>query len=106
MRLIIDGNQTVGQAPDQRLIASIRKAQDWLGQLTSGKTTSLGAIAKAEGVTTTHVSNIINRAFLAPDIVRMILNGTQPATLTSDSLKRVLPLPLDWEEQRQLLGFN
>ena len=106
MRLIIDGNQTVGQAPDQRLIASIRKAQDWLGQLTSGKTTSLGAIAKAEGVTTTHVTNIINRAFLAPDIVRMIMNGTQPATLTSDLLKRVLPLPLDWEEQRQLLGFN
>ena len=106
MRLIIDGNQTVGQAPDQRLIASIRKAQDWLGQLTSGKTTSLGAIAKAEGVTTTHVTNIINRAFLAPDIVRMILNGTQPATLTSDSLKKLLPLPLDWEEQRQLLGIN
>ena len=106
MRLIIDGNQTVGQAPDQRLIASIRKAQDWLEQLMSGKTTSLGAIAKAEGVTTTHVTNIINRAFLAPDIVRMILNGTQPATLTSDSLKRVLPLPLDWEEQRQLLGLN
>ena len=106
MRLIIDGNQTVGQALDQRLIASIRKAQDWLGQLTSGKTTSLGAIAKAEGVTTTHVTNIINRAFLAPDIVRMIMNGTQPATLTSDLLKRVLPLPLDWEEQRQLLGFN
>ena len=106
MRLIIDGNQTIGQAPDQRLITSIRKAQDWLGQLTSGKTTSLGVIAKAEGVTTTHVTNIINRAFLAPDIVRMILNGTQPATLTSDSLKRVLPLPLDWEEQRQLLGIN
>ncbi len=106
MRLIIDGNQTVGQAPDQRLIASIRKAQGWLEQLTSGKTTSLGAIAKAEGVTTTHVTNIINRAFLAPDIMRMIMNGTQPATLTSDLLKRVLPLPLDWEEQRQLVGFN
>ncbi|HBK43064.1 MULTISPECIES: recombinase family protein [unclassified Polynucleobacter] len=106
MRLIIDGNQTVGQALDQRLIASIRKAQDWLGQLTSGKTLSLGEIANAEGVTTTHVTNIINRAFLAPDIVRLILNGTQPATLTSDSLKRMLPLPLDWEEQRNVLGIK
>lgn len=106
MRLFIDGNQTVGQAPDQRLIVSIRKAQDWLEQLTSGKTTSLGAIAKAEGVTTTHVTNIINRAFLAPDIMRMILNGTQPASLTSDSLKRALPLPLDWENQRNLLGIK
>jgi len=70
------------------------------------KTTSLGAIAKAEGVTTTHVTNIINRAFLAPDIMRMILNGTQPASLTSDSLKRALPLPLDWENQRKLLGIK
>lgn len=61
---------------------------------------------KAEEVTTTHVTNIINRAFLAPDIVRMILNGTQPATLTLDSLKRMLPLPLDWEKQRKVLAIK
>jgi len=49
---------------------------------------------------------MIHRAFLAPDIIRAIMNGTQPIHLTGDYLKRHAPLPLDWEDQRKLLGFK
>ena len=49
---------------------------------------------------------MIYRAFLAPDIIRSIMNGTQPARLNSDLLKKIVPLPLDWEDQRKLLGFK
>ncbi len=47
----------------------------------------------------------IYRACLAPDIVRAILAGTHPPSLTLDSLKDRLPLPLEWRAQRALLGF-
>jgi site-specific DNA recombinase len=105
MRLMV-GNKTALQTPDQVLINSIRKAQDWLEQLTSGKVSSVGELAKQEGTTSNFITRMIYRAFLAPDIVRSIMNGTQPATLNSDLLKKIVPLPLEWEDQRKLLGFK
>ena len=83
----------------------IDKAHDWFGRLTSGKAKSIKDIAVAEGVTNSYVRKIIHRAFLAPDIVRAILNGTQPPELNLESLKKFIPLPIDWNEQRKLLGF-
>ena len=52
------------------------------------------------------VSRILPLAFLAPDIVRAILAGDQPVTLTAERLKRLPSLPLDWRAQRRLLGFS
>ncbi|WP_062309653.1 recombinase family protein [Polynucleobacter sinensis] len=105
MRLMV-GNKTALQMPDQILINSIRKAQDWLEKITSGKVASVSEIAMQEGIASNAVTRLIYRAFLAPDIVRSIMNGTQPATLNSGLLKTIVPLPLDWDEQRKLLGFN
>jgi site-specific DNA recombinase len=105
MRLMV-GNKTALQTQDQVLTNSIRKAQDWLEQLTLGKVSSVSELAKQEGTTSNFITRMIYRAFLAPDIIRAIMNGTQPATLNSDLLKKVVPLPLDWEDQRKLLGFK
>ena len=105
VRLLIAGSQTIRQAPDTRLIRQIAKAHDWFERLTSGKAKSIKDIAVAEGVTNSYVRKIIHRAFLAPDIVRAILNGTQPPDLNLESLKKFIPLPIDWNEQRKLLGF-
>ncbi|CAM3762348.1 recombinase family protein [Polynucleobacter brandtiae] len=105
MKLLV-GNQSQRQSADAVLVASIQKGQAWLEQLTSGKAKSLAEIAKAERVTTPYITNTIHRAFLAPDIVRAILNGQQPHTLTANSLKQLLPLPHDWDEQRKILGIN
>ena len=105
MRLLV-GNKATLQSPNQVLINSIRTSQEWLEKLTTGKATSVDQIAKQEGTTSNAVTRLIYRAFLAPDIIRAIMNGTQPATLTSDLLKKIVPLPLDWEDQRKLLGFK
>ncbi len=45
------------------------------------------------------VSRILPLAFLAPDIVTAILDGTQPADLTAQKLKRLKDLPLDWQNR-------
>ena len=105
VRLLIPGSHTIRQTPDARLINQIAKAHDWLKRLTSGQVKSIKEIAMAEGVTNSYVRRIIHRVFLAPDIVRAILNGTQPPDLSMESLKRFIPLPIDWNEQRKLLGF-
>ena len=39
-------------------------------------------------------------AFLAPELVEAILEGTQPVGLTAEDLKRAGDLPLLWNEQR------
>jgi hypothetical protein len=44
-------------------------------------------------------------AFLAPDIVAAILEGRQPPSLAARQLARMPELPLDWAEQRRILGF-
>ena len=41
--------------------------------------------------------------FLAPDIIEAILEGRQTAAVTVEVFRR--PLPLDWSEQRLMLGF-
>jgi site-specific DNA recombinase len=44
---------------------------------------------------------------LAPDIVTDIVDGKNPPQLTAKKLMRLaLQLPIDWSEQRKLLGFR
>jgi site-specific DNA recombinase len=107
MRLLVQGSQQIQrQAPDNRLINLIAKAHDWLERLTSGKVKNVMEIAAEENVTSSYVTRVIYRAFLAPDIVQAILAGTQPPSLTLDKLKNNLPLPIDWNEQRKLFDFK
>jgi len=104
MRLLVGGaKQSHRQTKDLKLINGIVKSLDWLNLLTTGKVKSMQEIAEKEGVSSSYVTRSIYRAFLAPDIVRAIMNGTQPAHLTTDFIKRHSPLPLDWKEQRRLL---
>jgi DNA invertase Pin-like site-specific DNA recombinase len=107
MRLLVQGSQQIQrQSPDNGLINLVAKAHDWLGRLTSGRSKSIMEIAAEEKVTSSYVTRVIYRAFLAPDIVEAILAGTQPPSLTLDKLKHNIPLPIDWDEQRKLFGFK
>jgi hypothetical protein len=67
------------------------------------KTVSELASEKRIGPST--FARLLRVNYLAPDIQAAIIDGTQPERLTVwDILKG--PLPLDWEQQRQLLGFH
>jgi hypothetical protein len=105
IRLLVPGNAKA-TSRDDRLIQVIRKAIDWQERLTSGRAKGVAQIAAEEKISTSHVTRMIYRSFLAPDIVRSVIDGTQPAHLTSETLKQCLPLPIDWNEQRLLLGFE
>ena len=52
------------------------------------------------------VSRILPLGLLAPDIVEAILAGRQPTDLTVSRLKRLSDLPVSWDQQRRVLGFD
>jgi len=84
----------------------LAKAHEWLGQLTSGRSRSISSIAQAQRVTSSYVTRVVQLAVLAPDIVQRIAHGEQPPQLTARQLIHAVPLPLDWAQQRALLGFG
>ena len=60
----------------------------------------------SEEVTQSYVTRILRLAFLAPDVVKSIMTGRQPAWLDSGSLCSRTSISLDWDQQKQnfLLG--
>jgi hypothetical protein len=71
----------------------------------SGKQSSIEDLADHEGIPASEISRTLQLAFLAPDITKSILLGTQPTDLTAQSLKRLGQLPASWQDQRRLLGM-
>ena len=51
------------------------------------------------------MSRVLRLAFLAPNIVEAILEGTQPVTLSTKRQLLHQNLPFRWSDQRRLLGF-
>jgi hypothetical protein len=84
----------------------IYKAHDWLSRLTSGRYDSVQAIATEEQLTSSYVTQVIQLAFLAPDITIRLLNGQQPVGLTSNRLLQLVPLPMQWDKQSALLNLS
>ncbi|EIE52700.1 hypothetical protein C357_02344, partial [Citreicella sp. 357] len=88
-------------SPDETLIQNIAKAHLWFEQIKAGRT--LSEIAKAEGTTNGRIYQLIDLAFLAPDIIRDVLDGKHPPGFTSDWCVRHT-LPGDWQDQRALIA--
>ena len=104
MRLIINGAGPV--RVDQTLLKTIVRAHKWFNDLATGRVQNMAEIVSREGVDKSYVSRVVNLAFLAPDIIESILAGQQPADFSAEKLIRRTHLPIDWEQQRQFLGFD
>ncbi|MBF0584307.1 MAG: hypothetical protein HQL80_08745, partial [Magnetococcales bacterium] len=79
------------------------RAHRWLKLLESGQVSSMKELAEQEKLDGSYVSKILRLTLLAPDIIRAILDGRQPESLTLGDLME--PLPMLWSEQRVRLGF-
>jgi hypothetical protein len=66
---------------------------------------SITEIPKVERLPRTYAGSVIRFALLAPDIIEAILAGTQPIDLNLDRLISG-SLPIEWGEQRAVLGFK
>lgn len=90
---------------DTSLIRGVALAHDWARKLEEGAYGSAIEIAEAYALTERYVWKILRLAYLAPDIVEAILDGTQPMGL---SLRRIneAQLSADWRRQREALRFT
>jgi len=83
----------------------LRKA-DKLRRLTlTNRTKTLSELARESKLGPTQFAQFLRVNYLAPDIQAAIVDGTQPDTMTTWDLLSE-PMPLDWEQQRQLFGFR
>jgi hypothetical protein len=95
-KLILD---SLSSRRDDTLIRNIALAHAWFAELRAGA--SFAKVAERAGTSKRRVMQLVELAFLAPDRTAEILDGRQPAALTSDLLVKQ-GVPSDWTTQRQL----
>jgi hypothetical protein len=88
-------------ALDRTLLKAVALGWAWFEEIKAGAT--MQAIANREGVSQRRVAHLVDLAFLAPDIVRSIVEGRQPPTLTADRLIKSRHRML-WSDQRAWLS--
>lgn len=104
-RIVINGEHKQPRGVDANLIKLIAEATFWMEDLTSGKYGSISELADGLKLDRNEVSRTLPLAYLSPAIVTSILEGSQPADLTANDLKRLTNLPMNWAEQASALGF-
>ena len=105
VRLVIEGASTAEADPG--LVKLLQESFALRDQLLSGSDDSIETMSKRLGLSKGRITSRIRLAWLAPDIVKSILDGSQ---LIGFGVTRLLAmskdLPHDWTLQRQMLGFQ
>ena len=107
VRLVIaDPNNGHRPTADPALIRLLASAFAANAAMLRAKDRSPAEVADAHGYTNNYFTLLLRLATLAPSIVQAIVEGRQPVGLTRQRLAKVANLPIDWTEQRQMLGFK
>ena len=86
------------------MLTAIAKARKWIDDIRLGRLASFAEIAEREAVGERHIRLLAPLAFLSPQIIAAIAEGTAPADLTVTGLAKALPY--SWAEQEQWLGLR
>jgi site-specific DNA recombinase len=100
--IILEKNSGLEGALNEGLIQSIVRSHVWVRYLQDGTYNSIEALAKASLLHPKVVRQALRLAFLSPGITSAVLEGSQPAMLSSARIPKLLPLA--WKEHRRLLG--
>jgi len=107
MRLLVENadGQTLA---DPGLLRVIARAHDFQERLTQDPNlTTVPTLANQERLSVGYMSRLLRLPTLAPDIITAIINGKNSPQLTAKKLMRLtVHIPIDWAEQRMLLGFQ
>ena len=89
---------------DQVLLKALVRAHSWNRRLMNKDYVTIKDLAKAEGIRVNYMAVILRLIALAPDIQEAILESRHPSHITLADVKE--GFPIDWEEQRLMLGFS
>lgn len=90
-------------AHDASMLVALSRAYHWQRLIDTGVVDSGSDIARREGLHQTTVNALLRLTQLSPALVRDILNGHQPKTLSIRWLK-TNELPWDWDDQQEFFG--
>ena len=79
---------------DPTLVKALARAWIWRRALERGSARSVMDLASQAGHTERYVTRLLRLAYLAPDIIDAILEGSQPLSLTLERL-RTIDIPVD-----------
>jgi len=106
LRTLVD-NSDDRTVPDPGLLRIIARAHAIQERLIQNAKLSVHDISRDERVSSAYIYILLRLAWLAPDITVAVVNGRQPPQLSAMKLMRLTArLPIDWAEQRRLLGFR
>ena len=106
MRMLVESSDD-STAADPSLLRIVARAHDIQARLIQNAKLSVHDIAREEQVSAAYIYVLLRLPWLAPDITTAIVNGRHPPQLTAKRLMRLTPrMPVDWAEQRTLLGFR
>ncbi len=106
MRMLVE-NADDRTPADRGLLRIVARAHDVQLRLMQNVDLTVHDVAREEHVSAAYIYSVLRLSSLAPDIVSAVVNGRNPPQLTAKKLMRLSPhLPIDWREQRKLLGFS
>lgn len=106
LKLLVEGTSVrdSSQKPDRSLVRLLAQAKMFQDHALRNGTLIVKQLAAEVGVSDTFFTRVLRLNYLAPDIVEDILTGRQLPGLTAKKLIAASRLPLNWQDQRQLLG--
>jgi hypothetical protein len=99
-----EGSPAAKTATQMPLVIAVARAFRWKALLESGHYGSITELAAAVNLEKSYLGRLLNLTLLAPDIIQAIREGREPSGLSLEKLTKTLPL--DWSEQRHVLGFT
>ena len=101
MRLITQSGSPVIPTVDRTLVKAIVQGRTWWEELQANTKLTLEDIGRREGVTGAYVVRIVRLAFLSPQMLSSIADGTLPAHLTVKRLTAPDAIAARWDRQQQ-----
>ena len=102
--IVLDCGSKFNDVVNEPLPKSIILAHQYAQMLESGRYSTVLELAKALKLDRSYVARTLSLVNLAPDIIVAVMQGKTPPKMTL--AKAVNNLPEDWQEQRELLGFQ
>ena len=98
--LQLDGTDVVSH--NTTFLMGLSRGFYWRSLLDTGAMKSGAEIARKEELTHAVVNVLLRLTLLAPDIIKQLIDGTQPRRLNLMWFQRN-SFPVDWQEQRVLI---
>ena len=67
---------------------------------------SFSELADRLGCGREYLADLLRTSYLAPSIIKTIIEGQQPSDLSRKQLMQTNRIPLDWTGQEQMFGFG